>query len=318
MSDAENQEPVDNEIVEEVVTEEVDVEAGIPGEGATEEAATEDEDFEVVLEGDEEPAPQTAKMPKRVKKLLERNAALQSDSDAQSQANAREIERLKRELEASRQPAQLQSVVTAMPMPPREEEHDYDPEKIATATAKYQRDMQTWVLSQHQVVANQDAEQVAQNQRASQENKALEAHYERVDRLKVSDYDANESNAVDVLGKSLVKSIAASMSNSAMIINYLGLPRNKGLADELAVLDKSNNPADVQKGVEKIWELNFNLKTKPRKKSNAPEPESKLEGGNVSSSPLQKKYDKATNEGDISTRRKLRKEAKAKGITLSD
>ena len=317
MSEAESQEPIENEIVEEVVTGEVEAEAGIPEEAPAEEAAAEDGEFEIVLDGEEDPAPQTGKIPKRVKKLLERNTALQTDIDTQSQVNAREIERLKQELAASRQP-EIQSVSSVMPMPPREEDCDYEPEKIATATAKYQRDMQAWILGQQQFVTQQGAEQDAQNQRVLQERKSLEAHYERVDKLKVSDYDANESNAVDVLGKHLVKSIAGSMSNSAMIINYLGLPRNKALAEELAILDKSNNSTDVQKGVEKIWELNFNLKSKPRKKSNAPEPETRVEGGGGSVSSLQKKYDAATENADIKTRRALRKQAKEKGITLTD
>ena len=316
MPEAESQELIDNEVVEEVVTKEVEADPEISDETTTEEAATENEDFEVVLEGEEEPAPQTGKMPKRVKKLLERTASLQTDLDTQSQQNAREIERLKRELEASRQPAQSQSVIN-MPMPPREEDNDYDPEKIAVATAKYQRDMQSWVLGQHSSVTQKQAEQAAKNQRSLQEHKALEAHYDRVDKLKVSDYETNEAVAVDVLGKPLVKSIAASMSNSAMIINYLGLPRNKALAQELAQLDKSNNPDDIQKGVEKIWELNFKLKSIPRKKSNAPEPETRVEGGNASTSPLQKKADAAADNGDITLYRKIKAEARAKGITLN-
>ena len=59
MPEAESQEPIENEVVEEVVTTEVEAEPEISDETATEEAATENEDFEVVLEGEEEPAPQT-------------------------------------------------------------------------------------------------------------------------------------------------------------------------------------------------------------------------------------------------------------------
>ena len=309
MSDAESQELIENEVVEEVVTEEVEENTEISEEAKTEEEATEGEDFDIVLEGDEEPAPQKAKMPKRVKKLLEKNTALQTDLDTQAQSNAREIERLKQELVASRAP---NTVVTTMPMPPLEEDHGYDPDKLAQARVKYQNDMQSWILQQNQAVGRQQAETETQNRRASKEHEALEAHYARADKLKVSDYDVNESNAVSNLGKDLVKSIATSLPNSAMVINYLG--KNEAAAREIANLDKTDPGA----GIAKLWELNFKLKAVPRKKSNAPDPESRVEGGGGSVSSMQKKYDAATEKGDIKTRRALRKQAKAKGITLTD
>ena len=312
---AESQESIEPEVIETEAEEETKLPEGEQPEGGeTEQPATDeqDEEFDIVLDGEEEPAPQPSTIPKRVKKLLERNTALQSDletSNTQAQNNAQEIERLHQELAQSRQPAQS----TGMPMPPTEESVDYDPEKLRVAQAQYQADFQAWLASQQNQVIESKAQQAAQEERVKQENQALEAHYERADKLKVPDYDANEEQAVAIMGKSIVKGIASVMSNSAMVINYLG--KNPAKAQEIALLDKTN----PQKGIEKLWELNFNLKSVPRKKSVAPDPEVSIEGGEapMPASKLQKKYDAAADKGDISTLRKIKKEAKAQGIKLT-
>lgn len=271
----------------------------------------EDEEVEIVLEGEEEPAPQ-GKIPRRVKKLLERNTQLQSEMETTQQSSTAEIERLKSEL-ANSLTSQQQAVTTAVPMPPTEAECGYDPDKLKAATVQYQANLVNWLANQQTDKAEVASQTQAQTQRVRVETEKLEDHYKRADGLKVKDYDDNEASAVDVLGKDLVKSIAMTMPNSAMIINYLG--KNSRKAQEIADL----NLSDPSKGVAKLWEYNFGLKAIPRKRSNAPEPEQRVEGGGGGgTSSLQKQYDKATEAGSIKDRRKLRAIAKEKGIKLED
>ena len=309
----ESQEQVEPE-VDEVVEDQEAIEGDQPEVAEGEQAAEEAEEFDIVLNGEEEPTPQAGKMPKRVKKLLDRNNALQSDLEGNTATianNAVEIERLRQELASSRSPV-VQPISNSMPMPPTEESTDYDPDKLAVAQNQYQVDLQSWFGNQQKQATDNNAQQAAQAESSKKETEALNAHYDRADSLKVPDYESNEESAVSTMGKHLVKSIALALPNSAMVINYLG--KNPAKAQEIATLDKT----DPQAGVAKLWELNFNLKAVPRTKSKAPNPETVVEGGGGGSSKLQELYDKATEEGDIKKRRELRTQAKAAGETLQD
>jgi len=308
MSEAESQEVEQiAEVLDEVFAEPEEV-TGEPETEAVEgkAEAQEDEEVDVVLEGDEEPAPQN-KMPRRVKKLLDRNNQLETDLETQEQKNAQRIQQLEAQLAQSTVQAPVSSGV--MPLPPTEESAGYDPEVFKQAQVKYQADMQSWMLNHQTTAAQKDAEATAQNQKEVQDKTALEAHYKRADELKVSNYDENEAEAVKSLGRDIVKSIAMVMPNSARIINYLG--KNQDKAAELVMLNKTN----PQAGVAKLWELNFKLKEVPRKRSPAPEPESKVEGGGGMSN-IEKKMDAAAAKGDITLYRKLKKEALTKGIKV--
>jgi hypothetical protein len=306
MSEAESQEVeqisdvLDEAFAEpEEVTEETETAEG-------EAVVQEDDEVDVVLEGDEEPAPQN-KMPRRVKKLLDRNNQLETDMETKGQEDARRIQQLEAQVAQHAVQTPVSSVV--MPLPPTEESVNYDAEAFTQAQAKYQSDMQSWMLNHQTNAAQKDAETTAQNQKEVQEKTSLEAHYKRADALKVSNYDDNEAEAVKTLGRDMIKSIAMVLPNSARVINYLG--KNKDKALELEMLNKTN----PQAGVAKLWELNFNLKEVPRKRSKAPEPESKVEGGGGMSN-IEKKMEAAADKGDITLFRKLKKEALAKGIKL--
>jgi len=308
MSEAESQEVEQlSEALDEVFAEPEEVTGEPAAEAVEGEAeAQEDEEVDVVLEGEEEPAPQK-KMPRRVKKLLDRNNQLETDLETQEQRNAQEIQQLKAQLAQNTVQANVSTGV--MPLPPTEADSNYDTEAFTQAQTKYQTDMQSWMLNHQQTASQKDAEATAQNQREVQEKTALEAHYKRADTLKVSNYDENEAEAVKSLGRDMVKSIAVVMPNSARIINYLG--KNQDKAQELVMLNKTN----PQAGVAKLWELNFNLKEVPRKRSKAPEPESKVEGGGGLSN-IEKKMEAAADKGDITLFRQLKKQARAKGLNV--
>lgn len=309
---AESQEELETEIVEEEESEQVESEETGSTQTGDLEETEEDGEVDIVLEGEEEPAPQKGKMPKRVKKLLDQRTQLQGELSSERQLKDLEIQQLRDQL-AQQSVQQTQHAIPAtMPLPPTESDPsiDYDSDKLAQAQVKYQGDLQTWMVNQHKTIADQNAHQTAQAGQVQAEKTAIEDHYDRASKLRVSDYDDNESSAVEILGRNTVKAIAMNMDNSAMIINYLG--KNPAKAKEIAALDA----ADPRQGVAKLWELNFKLKAKPRKKSNAPEPETKIEGGVVSGT-MQRRYDKAAEAGDIKTLRQVKKEAKAKGITLT-
>ena len=99
------------------------------------------------------------------------------------------------------------------------------------------------------------------------------------------------------------------MSNGHLIVNYLG--KNTAKALEIAKLSET----DPNLAREKLYELNFKLKTKPRR-SETPDPEQTVEGGTAGGGDLQAQVDKALDKGDIDAYRALKKEAKAKNYTL--
>ena len=131
-------------------------------------------------------------------------------------------------------------------------------------------------------------------------------------KLNIPDFDKHESALAEAWGANGaagVKAVATTMTNGHLIVNYLG--KNTGKAKEIAQLS-STNPNLAR---EKLYELNFRLKTKSRK-SDASNPEQVVEGGGAGGGDLQKQVDKALSAGDIATYRKLKKEAKAQKYTL--
>lgn len=302
----EPQEEIVEEVSEELEQELPEVE-GEPGEG---EAEAQGEEVEVVLEGEEEKPASQQKVSRRVKKLLERTNTLETSLETEKSEKTIADERII-QLEAQLAERTPQQASTDMPLPPTLEQCDYDDEALKLAQSKYQTDVKTWISSQNQSTTQQNAQAETQRQTELTKKTALDAHYKRADELKVSDYDSTEAKAVEVLGKDMVKAIAMTFPNSARIINYLG--KNENVTDEIMKLNATN----PQAGVAKLWELNFKLKDAPRKRSNAPEPESKVEGGfSKNTSALQKQYDAAADKGDLATRKKLRAQAKANGIKL--
>ncbi len=259
-----------------------------------------EDEFEIVLEGDEEPAPQKQHVPKRVRKLLERKTELETELKETSEASAQEIANLKAQLNQTQ-------VVDEMPLPPNPDDFSLEPELLVEAQAEYKTNFQSWLSTQSETKATNEAIETARNNRDKQENKLLEEHYERADSLKIKNYDENEEKAAESLGQNMVKSIAMMLPNSAMVINYLGA--NPAIAEEIAALDKS----DPRTGVAKLWELNFKLKAKPRKRSKTPDPESKIESS-AGLSPLERQMEKAAETGNIGELRRLKKEAREKGI----
>jgi len=270
-------------------------------------------ELEVVLEGEEEEAPTPHKVPRRIRKLLANQTKMQGEAvqaDEQSQKLLQENEALKAQI-AQAQPAQPPST---MPIAPVEsnEDIDYDPEKLAAAQAKYAQDMESWFSARQTQTVQTQAQEAQHTAVQEQENAALTVYYDKAENLKIPDFDKHESALAEAWGENGaagVKAIATTMSNGHLIVNYLG--KNTDKAMEIADLSVTN--PNLAK--EMLYELNFKLKTKPRK-SETPDPEQTVEGGGAGAGDLQSQVDKALEAGNIDEYRKLKKEAKAQKYTL--
>lgn len=251
------------------------------------------------------------KVPRRVRKLLDRNdqlkGELSNNQDVMSEKDA-ENQLLRMQLVQMNQSVQKKEKAVKPTM-----------ESCGFDEGKYDSAMQTFTRSGAESVFSEKIGELQQqqNQQAieQQKNKAIGAHYERADALKVKDYDEAEEAAVSVLGSELVQNIAASADDSHTLIYYLG--KNKAKAEELKLLF-ANDPA---KATYALGKLAAGLTIKPVTKKSTPDIDSPLEGGGGGGSSawetkLKHVRAEARKTGNISPILRLKEEAKAAGVTL--
>lgn len=276
---------------------------------------TDDEqEVEIVLDGDDGSQPKhktNLGVHRRIKNL---NAKVDAAKEARTQAE----EELALERERSRMwrlAAEGKSQQPELPEPP--DPFDFD-------GAKDPAYRQAYADYTQKIVDNTLAKQKASQPKPEpQVDTALlqkqEAHYERAAKLGVKDYEQAEDVALDVLGKDIVNHIIASSRKSSELLYYLG--KNSGKAEEIKELLSS--PKTTVKGVLEIGRLEARLKPQPKAKTNPlPDPDEELEGKTGgSTNPLQKKLDAARSKMGDGSRMdeilKIKKEAKAQGVTLS-
>jgi len=241
-----------------------------------EEAATqveqEPEEFEVVLEGADEPTAESEKpkKPRGVKRLL---AERRQDKD-EIAALREENERLK----ANHIPAAPQAETLSAPIMPTDDELNYDETLIAQARLKYAKDKAEY----DQKVAIQAAEQVHYNRehgtRIAQEQERVksivEAHYERAEKLNLPDFDDAEAALISNLDQNAVMQITQALpENSEKVVYYLGKNPQEALRIR-AIWEQ--NPSAV---LVELGGLAQKLKVKPKNSSQPPPaPETRITG----------------------------------------
>jgi hypothetical protein len=155
--------------------------------------------------------------------------------------------------------------------------------------------------AEHQVLARQ---------------KALEAHYDRVDKIGLRDYDAAEEKAKGILGKDLTEDIAVNAEDSHAVLYFLG--KNPEEAERLReIFDE--NPA---KGTYALGKLAAGLKVQQKPKPTPNDADTPAgNGANAGGNQWARKLDKLRDEVAKGTKsmadiQVLKREAKAAGVTL--
>ena len=254
-------------IVEEEVTEELeDQEEASEGSEGTEETETDDEETEIVLEGDDGSQPvdqNNLGIRKRINKL---NAKVNDANDGRDTANselAAKIEEnklLRLALDQQKEPAKP----SGPPDPLDFDDGARDKKYIAALDEYTDKRIQAAVASsvpKSEPKTNSDL--VAKQTQ----------HYEAADALGISDYEAIEDVAVGILVKETVNQLISQASNSPLILYHLG--KNPEKAERIAELVKAN----PIKGVMELGALAANLKATKVKRNQAPDPDNPLSGG---------------------------------------
>lgn len=281
----------------EVITEEV-------AEG--EEIKASDEEVEIVVEGEDEPASKSRRpngIQKRFKKLTGKVDAANTQADEAT----RRAEMLEEENKLLRLQAQSGTPTT------RPDEDDFDTRaEYLTALDEYDVGRIAKVAQEQvaQIVQNSQTQTTQVNQEATLKE-GLTEHYNRADTLKMANYEELEDKAIDVLGNDLAKVIMTNTEKSHLIMAHLGA--NTGKAAELVELVKVNPVKALVRAVE----IGNSLSVKP--KSSPPDPETKIDSG-VAVSDWQKRIDKARDKaaetGDMSQLIALKKQAKDAGVKI--
>tara|TARA_R110000782_G_C14819205_1_gene413830 strand:+ start:31564 stop:32529 length:966 start_codon:yes stop_codon:yes gene_type:complete len=142
-------------------------------------------------------------------------------------------------------------------------------------------------------------------------------HYQNALKLGAKDYNEVEDAAIEILGQDVTNQLISNFDDSPTMLYYLG--KNPAEAERLSNLIKTN----PIKGVAEIGRLQVELKVKPKKTTDAPEPDEEIIGGKASSSEnalkqlakLRQKAASGDPEG-MNNIRKYKKSLKDKGITL--
>ena len=230
-------------------------------EGQESQETDEAEEIEIVVEGEEQPTSEHPPVPKgflkRIGKLTEKLEVSKSEAEVLREEN--------KALRAAIKPPEPEPSG-----PPKPGDFDTD-EEYLEAQAKFNAE-QTAKIVQETIgnVAKQAQQTTTQTQVAEKQTAAMTAHYERAEKLKVSDYEATEDTAIEHLGNDLTKAIMGH-GRSEWILYHLG--KNPVKASQFANLAETN---PVQAMMD-IGELAARLQPKP-KRSSAPDPETKLPG----------------------------------------
>lgn len=233
-------------------------------EAGSEDEQQETEEFEIVLGSADEPSAETekAKKPRGIKRLL-----------AQRREDKDRISELEAQLASQTQTAPVVNESSQLPIPPTEEEFNYDPAAFQQAQVKYHQD----VAKFHQNNATTAAQSVYDRQQTSiqraQENERLtnviESHYKRAEKLNIPDFEASEGKVIEMFGQNAVTQIAQMVPNSEAVVYHLG--KNPETALELREIWEMNAGAAAFR----LGELSKDLKIKPKTKKR-PAPESKI------------------------------------------
>ena len=294
------------------------------------------EEYELTLEGDEEPPKEPELNAKALVHKLGKQRKRAAKAEQEAQAKDSRIEELERQVaqlsQANAQPAQPQQpqyeAGSLAPMPPDKwsAEFNGDDAKHAQAMAVYYQNLQKWQEAQRAPQVQQQQQQDRLN--AIHQRSAEAVSQDAVDFIKESNINAQKVIAkiqevqteIDSVtgvdgGFNLLASRIAGGGGSK-VAYFLANPKN--VAHKNKVLKALEEDPDGFLAVSVMTDLRNRLNGKSAKKvSEAPLPDEAVKGDGPSVSPkaaeLQAQYDKAVAYDDV---KKIRDQAKELGITL--
>lgn len=274
----------------------------------TDTEAQEPEEYEIVLEGDEQ-ASQEGEKSKTVtlpaKKLADLRASRRESRDEAAKLRE-ELERLRSQVVSK--PAQPAAMPTL-------ESCDYDEAKYQQAFVKWQAEQ---TQSQLQQFSQRQAQEQARQAQEAQREAEISKHYERASSLKVADYESAERTVRDTLDQ-----LSADVSVTDLMIAHLGegsekvtyyLGRNPDKLNDL-VSTLQADPSGMRAMV-KLGQLQAKLTQQPAKKkiSQAPPADEPIGGKvGVSEAQIVKRLEKLNSRTDRTEFRKLKSQLVAAG-----
>lgn len=236
----------------------------------TDEPEQEDDEVEIIAEGEEQPASKKSTPVGIIKRINKLNGKI---DDANSQA---EKERLRAEmLEEENKLLRMQYQQSNAPKPAeRPDPDDFDDHK------SYLQADQKWIDDRINEAAKKQAAEILKDRQSQaatvnqneELNSRITQHYSRVETLRIPQYEDLEDKAIDTLGNDFAKQIMANSSKSHLILAHLGA--NTAKAQELGLLVKNDPLRAYTEAIELGAKLSTRSKSKP-----APDPETVVSGG---------------------------------------
>ena len=255
----------DEEQIEEIIEDNV-VDEVVDDEGEVQAPETESDEFEIVIEGEEQPASKAKPtgFKKRIDKLNGKieEANTEADKERHRAAALEEENRLLR----------VHMQQTKPDVEPNEDDFDTDVEYRTAKKAWDDKRIESIASEQVQKIVKASQSQNTQvNTERDLEGRIAE-HCERADSLKMPNYYELEDKAIDTLGNDFAKMIMAKTKKSHLIMGHLGA--NIGKAEQLSNLLKTDPVGALIQAVE----IGESLSTRP-KHSTAPDPETQVGPG---------------------------------------
>ncbi len=242
-------------------------------------AINEGDELEIVREGEEETQPLKTQhqvdsaVRKRVYRLNRAKDKVVGERDESNAANVILSEQNKL-LEMALEQERGKKSLLAQPNPEDFEDGISNPEFIKQNAAFNQQTIQQEVSKQVGEATKQTVQQSTDEVDQASLERDQTKHYERVNDLKVKDYDVREDRALEIFGNEVVNQVIMNFPKSHLMLYYLGTEKNAEEAKALAALLESS---PVQ-GVAEFGRLQGELTLKPKSNS-TPGPDDELEGG---------------------------------------
>ncbi|MEE8233708.1 MAG: hypothetical protein V3R41_03415 [Gammaproteobacteria bacterium] len=278
------------------------------GEPSTKE---EDQESEIVLEGDEGSQPSKKRRNKFSHRINRKNAQI-AESNERAEKAEMQLEAYKTALQT------IQGNQTPGLIQPDPADENKFPEGVHDPA--YIKQFNDFLIKSNQQGVNQQIQEAQkqtasfQNQQTQQDNlqQAKSRHYERASELKVSDFEEMEDNAIKILGDDVFNELVKNCDNSPEVAYLLG--KNP---DEALRIRRLADNGDAFKCVMELGKLS--AKTKVKTKSAIPaDPESKIANGNppVSTNNLQKEFDAAIDSDNFARAREIEAQAEKRGVQI--
>lgn len=247
-------------------------------------------------------------------------AKLEKEHSSEVEALRAKVEQLE-----SGQNGQREAVTTDTEPMPKLDDFDYDEQKHAQAVAEW---VQKTAHNATQTAQQKQAQEAKQRQQKQELEQAVDSHYQRAAKLaeeagidpeNYQESDFQVRKAIDSAmpgGGDLVTDqlIAHLCEGSEKVMYYLG--RNSG--DRTRVVDALKADPNGIKAMILLGEIKARVTQPVKRKSQAPRPASRAEGGDGGSSTATKLKSEYQKTSDLQKRIDMKRKAKASGIDVSD